>query len=125
VSVAERYPASLVARASQVLAQSGWNGEHYKLLAQTPEAVARRLDELAIDVVVLDAPSAQEPPHHALLGLAMTGSSAWSHCGSAQRLIAYCRALPPAFPRKPLVLDAGGWHFEESVLPAAKAGTLP
>jgi hypothetical protein len=125
VSIAERYPASLVARASQVLAQSGWNGEHYKLRVQTPGAVARRLDELAIGVVVLDAPSAQQPPHHLLLGLAMTGSSTWSHCGSAKDLVAYCRALPPAFPRQPLVLDAGGWHFEERVVPAAGAETLP
>ena len=125
VSVAERYPASLVARASKVLAESDWNGKHYKLQVQTPSAVARRLDELAIDVVVLDAPSAQEPPHHVLLGLAVTGNSAWSHCGSAQHLIAYCRALPPAFPRKPLVVDAGGWHLEERVVPSAPAETLP
>jgi hypothetical protein len=125
VSVAERYPASLVARASKVLAESGWNGEHYKLQVQTPWAVARRLDELAIDVVVLDAPSAQEPPHHALLGLAVTGNSAWRRCGSTQHLTAYCRSAPPAFPRVPLVLDAGGWHFEERFSPAAKAETLP
>jgi hypothetical protein len=125
VSIAERYPASLVARASNVLATSGWNGEHYKLQVQTPGEVARRLDELAIDVVVLDGPLAPEPPHHLLLGLAVTGSSAWSRCGSAQHLIAYCRAAPPAFPRKPLVLDAGGWHFEERVGAAGLAETLP
>jgi hypothetical protein len=125
VSIAERYPASLVARASKVLAESGWNGEDYKLQVQTPSAAARRLDELAIDVVVLDGPTAQAPPHHVLLGLAVTGNSTWSHCGSAQRLIAYCRAVPPAFPRKPLVLRAGGWDFEERVGPAGKAETLP
>jgi hypothetical protein len=125
VSIAERYPASLVARASKTLAQSGWNGEDYKLRVQTPGEAAMRLDELAIDVVVLDAPSAQEPPHHVLLGLAVTGSSAWRRCGSAQHLIAYCRAEPPAFPRKPLVLDAGGWHFEERVRPAGAVETLP
>jgi len=125
VSIAERYPASLVARASKTLAQSGWNGEDYKLRVQTPGEAAMRLDELAIDVVVLDAPSAQEPPHHLLLGLAVTGSSAWRRCGSAQHLIAYCRAAPPVFPRKPLVLDAGGWHFEERAGPAGAVETLP
>jgi hypothetical protein len=125
VSIVERYPASLVARSSKVLAQSGWNGEHYKLLVETPAAVARRLDELAINVVILDDPSAQEPPDHALLGLAVTGNSAWNRCGSAKKLIAYCRARPPAFPRKPLVLNAGGWHIEERIDPAGKAETLP
>ena len=114
ISIDERYPASLVARASKVLAVEGWNGDHYRLLALTPEAVAQRLDEFSLDVVILDSESAAMP-HQVLLRDAMTNNPSWRPCGDSQSLVAYCRRMPPAFPRKPIVLDVGGWHLEERI----------
>jgi hypothetical protein len=115
MSTAERYPASLVARSSKVLATSDWNGGQYRLLLDSPSAVARELDEIAIDIVVLDAPSLLGTPDHVLLEQAVERNPSWKKCASNMNLIAYCRAEPPAFARKPLVLDAGGRHVEENI----------
>jgi len=116
-SLTERYPASFVARASKVLAASSWNGDHYKLLTPTPSDATRRLDELALDIVIVELPSAGEPPHAALLRDTMANSPSWQSCGRSQDMLAYCRAKPPAFPRKPLVLDVGGWRLVERIEP--------
>ncbi len=115
VCLAERYPASLVARASKVLAQSGWNGENYRLLVHSPEEVRRRLDELAIDTVVVDAPFFPFPPDHQLLEETVGNGSGWRVCCRAKNLIAYYRLKPPAYPREPLALSAGPWRFQERI----------
>lgn len=115
ISVAERYPASLVVRASKVLAESGWSGENYKLLVATQGEILKRLDELALDIVVIDRPSARGPPHQVLLEAAMAGNHGWRVCGNTPDLLAYCRTKAPAFPRKPLVLEPAGWRFEEKI----------
>jgi hypothetical protein len=115
VSMAERYPASLVTRGSRVLATSGWNGEHYRSLVSSREEVARVLDELAMDVVVLDAPEATAPVHHALLAATVEGSPAWRACGRGKEFAAWCRTQPPRFPRKPVTADAGGLHMVEQI----------
>ncbi len=109
----EHYPASVVVRASKALARSGWNGEDYVLQVDGVAGAARRLDELGIDVVVLDAPLAPKPPHHVLLKQTVSESSAWKGCGSFGKLVAYCRAEPARVPRVPLVVEAGGRRFEE------------
>jgi hypothetical protein len=122
VAATERYPASFVVRASKALARSGWNGENYALQIKDPSGAAKRLDELALDLVVLDAPLADMPPHHELLRLAVADTPAWRKCGSAGNLMAYCRVEAPRFPRIPLVVEAGGRRFEErlpAVSPAA------
>jgi hypothetical protein len=115
VSLAERYPASLVARGSRVLATSGWNGEHYRSLVSSREEVARILDELALDVVVLDAPEATAPVHHVLLAATVEGSAAWRACGRSKEFAAWCRTEPPRFPRKPVSAEAGGLHMVEQL----------
>jgi hypothetical protein len=117
-SLAEKRPGSFVVRASKVLAQSGWNGNGYLLLTATRDAVLRRLDELALDTIILDSPPDQTlPPHHALLREAVGNSPAWRSCASSGELIAYCRVSAPEFPRLPLRLEIYGWDFEERIYP--------
>ena len=113
MSIAERYPASFVVRASKLLSESGWNGEHYLLLAPDTKAVEKILDEVAIDVVVLEAPRANFPTHHVLLASAMATSPSWKACGQTNNILAWCRIQPPRFLRKPLVMKFGGWLATE------------
>jgi GT2 family glycosyltransferase len=115
-SLAEQRPGSFIVRASKVLAESGWNGEGYRLVTPTQDAVSRRLDELAVDIVILHTPFGQETlPHHLLLEKTVTAGLAWRPCGSALELLAYCRTQPPKAPRKPLRLKVQGWNFEERI----------
>jgi len=115
VAIAERYPASLVARSSKVLAEMGWNGENYRLLVHSGDDVKRRLDELAVEVVIVDAPLLFARPDQVLLKDMLENSPGWRICCGTKSLLAYYRVSPPAFPRKPLVLDAGPWHLEERI----------
>jgi len=115
-ALAERRPASFVVRASKVLAESGWNGEGYRLLTLTQDAVSRRLDELSLDIVILHTPANEKPPpHHTLLQNTISSSPAWTPCGSAHDLLAYCRVRAPGVPRQPLRLRVHGWDFEERI----------
>jgi hypothetical protein len=117
-SLAEKRPGSFIVRASKVLSQTGWNGKRYLLLTVTRQAVLRRLDELALDTIILDSPPNQSlPPHHALLWEAVSNSPAWRSCASSGELIAYCRVSAPQFPRQPLRLEVYGWDFEERIEP--------
>jgi hypothetical protein len=120
VALAERYPASLVVRGSKVIAESGWNGENYRLKLHSPSEVTRRLDELAIEIVVLDAPSIHSPPDHELLKRTLEKDSAWQVCCAARNQLAYRRVKPPAYPRQPLVLEAGGRYFSERLSSAPR-----
>jgi hypothetical protein len=117
VAIADHYPGSLVARASKTLARSNWEGNRYELLEATPAAAARRLDELALDVVVIDLPAATKWPHQAVLRRMLAGSSCWKPCARADNLEAYCRAMPPKFPRRLLVVEAEGRRFQERLGP--------
>ena len=115
-SLAEQRPTSFIARATKVLAETGWSGEGYRLVTTTQAQVSRRLDELALDVVILHTPGNSHPrPHHTLLQDTMSTSPAWSPCGSARELVAYCRISPPQVPRQPLRLRVYGWELEERV----------
>jgi len=113
-SVAEKRPGSFIVRATKVLAEEGWNSEGYHLLPQTPAEVLRRLDELAVAVIVIDAPpGSSEPPHQSLLREAVNVSPAWTPCGRSSELRAFCRVKPPEVPRRPLQLLVHGWQFTE------------
>jgi GT2 family glycosyltransferase len=115
-SLSERRPSSFIARATKVLVEEGWNGEGYHLLTPSSDSILRRIDELALDTVILDTPPLPEqPPHHQLLRNAMETSPAWKPCGSGQDLIAYCRVEPPRFPRQPLHLRVHGWDLTEQI----------
>ncbi len=124
VSTAESYPASLVARASKVLAQAGWNGENYRVLVHSGNDVGKKLDELAVDVVILDAPSLFVRPDQTLLKNMLDNSPDWRVCCGTESLLAYQRVNPPRFPRKPLMVNAGPWRFEEK-LPALPRAAQP
>ena len=115
VSINERYPGSVVMRATKILSELSWNGEDYRLLVHSSDEVKKRLDELAINLVILDAPALFERPDQALLKNMLENSPDWKiRCGT-ERLLAYQRLKPPAFSRKPIVLNAGHWHIEEEI----------
>jgi hypothetical protein len=115
-SLAEQRPSSFIVRASKAMAETGWNGEKYRLTIPTWDAISRRLDELAVGVVILHTPANEKPPpHHALLQNTISVSPAWTLCGRAQDLLAYCRVGDPHVPRQPLRLRAYGWDFEERI----------
>ncbi len=106
VALAEKRPASIVARASKTLANEGWNGENYRLIARTSDEIEARLDELAIATVIVDAEAGQKAqPHQVLLEQTMKGSPAWMPCAAAGPLTGYCRTRPPSLPPRPLRID--------------------
>jgi glycosyltransferase involved in cell wall biosynthesis len=115
VSLTEKRPSSFVVRATKVVSESSWNGEGYHLLAPTADAVLQRLDELALDTVVLDTPPVPSLPHHPLIEATMRNSPAWKECASGQNLLAYCRVTESKFPRQPLHLRVYGWDFIEQI----------
>jgi hypothetical protein len=103
-----------VVRATKALASSDWAGGHYRLETQTVTQVENRLDELGIEIVIVQATPAeqalppQELPHQALVQQMIRESPTWRLCASESALSAYCRALPPQVPRKPLEIDLRG-----------------
>lgn len=116
VVILDRKPLqSFVARASKVFASSGWNGENYQLLVNTVAEIDRRLDELAIDEVILDTPDASVPVHLVATKQAMEGNPDWRLCAQAGRLKAYCRVAKPRFPRVPLDLVVAGHRLTEQI----------
>ncbi len=109
-SLGEKRPASVIARATKVLATSGWSGNHYRLLASSPQEVEETLDRYAIDAVLVDdRPSGQSPPaHHRLLKQMLAASPAWRECAEAAPVSLWCRVLPPRVPRRPMRLRIHG-----------------
>jgi hypothetical protein len=106
VALAEKRPASIVARATKTLAIEGWNAEGYRLTTKTPDGIEARLDELAIATVIVDIGAEQNPqPHQLLLEQTMKGSTAWLPCAAAGPLTAYCRTRPPSLAPQPLRID--------------------
>jgi hypothetical protein len=113
-SLSEQRPSSLIARATKVLVEEGWNGEDYRLLTPTPDAVLHRIDELALNVVILHSVgNAPDPPHQRVLRRAIEDNPSWRRCGAARDLAAFCRVGVPALARVPLRLQVHGWDFEE------------
>jgi hypothetical protein len=104
VALREKRPASVVIRATKVLASMGWNGENYRLLVDSPRDVLTRLDELGIDVIVVHSPAgARVPPHQVLLLNALSGSDAWRAIDTGvPSFQEWSRVKPPAVQRKPL-----------------------
>jgi cellulose synthase/poly-beta-1,6-N-acetylglucosamine synthase-like glycosyltransferase len=106
LALSEPRPSSVVVRASKTLATSGWNGENYHLTAASHSVVSLRLDELAIDTVLLDsAVNRTDPPHHRLLRETLQSSASWRICESQSTLTAWCRVKAPVVTRKPLRID--------------------
>lgn len=123
VSLREPRPSSTIVRATKLLAASDWNGRGYRSLVHTPEDIERKLDESAIDVVVLDnvlwdMDPAEIRAHHRLLMATLRVSPYWNSCASVGELLAYCRIQPPRFPRQPMQIDMQkrfGQDFKESL----------
>ncbi len=106
VALAEKRPASVVIRASKTLVSEGWNGENYQLITKTPEEIGARLDDLAIEAVIVDTDAQQNVPlHQLLLEQTVKGSRSWRRCAQAEDLTGYCRAKPPRSAPQPLQID--------------------
>lgn len=111
VAAGEARPQSTIVRATKLLAETDWNLRNYKLLANTTEELEKLIDETAIDIVVLhNAPEAGYGirPHHAMLQTFLRGNLSWRPCAQARKLEAFCRVLPPHYPRKPLRIPLRG-----------------
>jgi GT2 family glycosyltransferase len=106
VALAEKRPSSVVVRATKALASSGWNGEHYRLIAKSPDEVETRLDELGIDeVILLREPGVNNVPHHVLLQQAMVDSDSWQMLAVSSDVTLYRRTKPARASRVPLRID--------------------
>jgi hypothetical protein len=105
-SLREARPSSVIVRASKVLAQSDWNGDHYQPVADTPRQAAEILDRLGIETVILDEHlPGKVIEHHRLLREALASSLSWKACGRQGSLTTFCRILPGVVPRESLRLD--------------------
>jgi hypothetical protein len=82
-------------RSTKALSTSGWNGENYRLTVATPGEVSQRLDELAIDTVVVAMAAKPRRPYQDLLISMLKTSPAWRVCASAGDVAAYCRTKRP------------------------------
>jgi hypothetical protein len=61
----ERRPGHIILRGSKVLAESTWEGTHYRTLYKTPAEVMKFLDGMPVGVIVLDnTPGHKDHPHH-------------------------------------------------------------
>jgi hypothetical protein len=113
-SSSKERPYYFLARGSKVFASSSWSGGYYRLLSSTPGEVLRRLDELAIEVIVVHPqPLEGERPHIEIARRSVQGSSVWIPCGATGRLQAFCRAASPQVPRVALELEIRGRILRE------------
>ncbi len=116
-SLRERRPSSTIIRATKLLATTDWNSRSYQLQTAGPAEVDRKLDEMAVDLVVMHNTAAPQPlAHHALLLSLLRAHSGWKRCAEAGELEAYCRTQPPRYPRQPLRMDFRdrlGYDIEE------------
>src|SRR5262249_30895743 len=62
----EPRPSHVILRASKMLSQSNWVGEHYEMVYDTPEGLMKFLRSVPVEVVVVhnEEPT---PPHQVLL----------------------------------------------------------
>jgi GT2 family glycosyltransferase len=109
VSLREQRPASVIARASKLLAVAGWS-YGYRLLFQTPGEVEQTLDRYGIETVILD--DRQYPTgvveHHPLLKRTLSASPQWRECGANGGFSLWCRVSPPQTERQPMHLKTSG-----------------
>ncbi|MGQ0720468.1 MAG: ArnT family glycosyltransferase [Candidatus Eiseniibacteriota bacterium] len=67
IAMREKRPGHVVLRASKVLSESGWMGEGYSSLFDTPEQLMEYLDGVPVGVLVMDGSEATPQAHHRLL----------------------------------------------------------
>ncbi len=108
VALREARPSSVILRATKLLASTDWNGRKYQAKVHTREDIERALDGARVDLVVVhdgDDLAGDWPTHHPLLKDTVAASATWRKCGESQSLTAYCRQLPPRYPRVPLRIE--------------------
>jgi hypothetical protein len=72
IAMREERPGHVVLRASKVLSESGWMGEGYSSLFDTPEQLMEYLEGVPVGVVVMDDSEAMPQAHHRLLREVLT-----------------------------------------------------
>lgn len=120
VAGTERRPGSMVARGTEVIADTERNGRKYRMLFAVAAQVERPLDELAIDAAVIHTISGKTAHAcHGLLKETVENSRSWQLCHPGALIEAYCRTTPPSLPRKRMRVTARWWTFEEQSATAA------
>jgi len=84
VAMREARPSHFILRASKMLGQGDWLGNHYVLTYHTPEEVMKFLDSIPVELVVIDHETGlANPPYFALLTQAIAAYPAlWEHAGT-------------------------------------------
>jgi hypothetical protein len=84
VAMREARPSHFVLRASKMLGQGDWMGNHYALKYRTPEDVMKFLDGIPVELVVIDnQPGVTTPTYYALLKQTIAAfPSLWEHAGT-------------------------------------------
>ena len=76
VATSESVPRSIVLRASKVLAESSWVGEHYVAKYNTPESLMKAIDGARVEFIAMD--EVDESPHYKTLVRALEHSNDWA-----------------------------------------------
>jgi hypothetical protein len=84
VAMREARPSHFVLRASKMLGQGDWMGNHYVLNYRTPEELLKFLDSIPIELVVIDnEPGLTAPAYFALLKQTIAAfPGLWEHTGT-------------------------------------------
>jgi hypothetical protein len=84
VATREKRPSHVVLRATKMLSQSNWAGEHYVLFYKTPAELMRFLKDVPVAIVVIhNERGLFSFPHHALLKETIAAfPEEWEHVGT-------------------------------------------
>src|ERR1039457_20688 len=84
MAMRERRPSHIILRATKMLSQSNWNGEHYRLLYATPQELMTFLQSVPVEVVVIhNERTYRSFPDQALLRRAIASfQNDWEHLGT-------------------------------------------
>jgi hypothetical protein len=83
VAMREARPSHFVLRASKMLGQGDWMGNHYVLNYHTPEELLKFLDSIPIELVVIDNEPGSMPAYYPLLKQTIAAfPGLWEHVGT-------------------------------------------
>jgi hypothetical protein len=87
VAMREARPSHFVLRASKMLGQGDWMGDHYVLNYRTPEEVLKFFNSVPVELVVIDnEPGSTTPPYYELLRQTIAAfPGLWEHLGTYPR----------------------------------------
>jgi hypothetical protein len=111
VAMRDKRPNHIVLRASKLLGDESWGGDHYESRFSDAISVQRLLDQIPVSSVVIDNwPGMRPRPHQALLQRAMTDNPGeWVRVavkGTDGMIAVYRRAMPIHVPAGTVRLTA-------------------